>query len=99
MSHSAAIENQNIESSDIKKKKRKRLFSCLAVSIALAGAGSFARWEFVGSRYVETDNAYTDVESAQLSSAVTGTVSAIWSRIPGGKKGDVLINWIPPTHS
>ena len=26
MSHSAAIENQNIESSDIKKKKRKRLF-------------------------------------------------------------------------
>ena len=47
------------------------------MSIALAGAGSFARWEFVGSRYVETDNAYTDVESAQLSSAVTGTVSAI----------------------
>ena len=82
MSHSAAIENQNIESPDIKKKKRKRLFSCLAMSIALAGAGSFAWWEFVGSRYVETDNAYTDVESAQLSSAVTGTVSAILSRIP-----------------
>ncbi|WP_347004164.1 tail fiber assembly protein [Enterobacter roggenkampii] len=59
MSHSAAIENQNIESSDIKKKKRKCLFSCLAMSIALAGAGSFAWWEFVGSRYVETDNAYT----------------------------------------
>lgn len=98
MSHSAAIENQNIESSDIKKKKRKRLFSCLAVSIALAGAGSFAWWEFVGSRYVETDNAYTDVESAQLSSAVTGTVSAIGHGFPGGK-GDVLINWIPPTHS
>lgn len=45
MSHSAAIENQNIESSDIKKKKRKRLFSYLALSIALAGAGSFAYWE------------------------------------------------------
>lgn len=96
MSHSAAIENQNIESSDIKKKKRKRLFSCLAVSIALAGAGSFAWWEFVGSRYVETDNAYTDVESAQLSSAVTGTVSAILvtdSQVV--KKGDVLIQLDP----
>ncbi|HHP2614500.1 TPA: HlyD family secretion protein [Enterobacter roggenkampii] len=96
MSHSAAIENQNIESSDIKKKKRKRLFSCLAVSIALAGAGSFAWWEFVGSRYVETDNAYTDVESAQLSSAVTGTVSAILvtdSQVV--KKGDILIQLDP----
>jgi hypothetical protein len=35
MSHSAAIENQNIESSDIKKKKRKRLFSCLALVLRL----------------------------------------------------------------
>lgn len=81
MSHSAAIENQNIESSDIKKKKRKRLFSYLALSIALAGAGSFAYWELVGSRYVKpiTPIPMSSPRSSLLRSPVRSVPS--WSRI------------------
>lgn len=30
MSHSAAIENQNIESSDIKKKKKENVYSLIS---------------------------------------------------------------------
>ncbi|MDH2431782.1 HlyD family secretion protein [Pokkaliibacter sp. MBI-7] len=72
--------------------RRKALFTALGLAIAIAGAGSLAYWELTGSQYEETDNAYTAVESAQVMSAVTGTVADVLVKDSQSvKKGDVLV--------
>jgi membrane fusion protein (multidrug efflux system) len=82
-----------------KPKQRKRMFALLALTVALAGAGAWTYWELVGSRHVETDNAYTAVESAQVMSAVAGTVSEVRVKdTQAVKKGDVLVV-IDPTDA
>lgn len=92
------IETTTLNSSQImeptrsKRLQRKRLFTLLSISIALAGAGAGSYWELVASKYVETDNAYTAVESAQVMSSISGTVAEVKvkdSQVV--KKGDILV--------
>ena len=80
-------------------KKRKTLFTALAAALIVVGGSGCTYWELVGSRYVSTDNAYTAVESALVTSAVTGTVADV--RVDDTqvvKKGDILVV-IDPTDA
>lgn len=92
------IETTTLNSSQImeptrnKLLQRKRLFTLLSISIALAGLGAGSYWELVASKYVETDNAYTAVESAQVMSSISGTVAEV--KVKDSqlvKKGDILV--------
>jgi Multidrug resistance efflux pump len=79
-------------SNSSKKLQRKRMFTLLAIAIAASGVGAGSYWDLVASKYVETDNAYTAVESAQLMSSITGTVAEVKvkdSQIV--RKGDILV--------
>jgi len=74
------------------RKKRLALFALLALTVALAGAGSWAYWTRVGSRYVSTDNAYTAAEVAVVTSEIDGPVlqvSVVDSQEV--KRGDLLV--------
>ncbi|WKE67470.1 HlyD family secretion protein [Gallaecimonas kandeliae] len=74
------------------RSKRKRLFSLLALAMIASGTGAASYWELMGSHYVETDNAYTDVESALVTSAIVGTVADVRVKDSQAvKKGDVLV--------
>ncbi len=80
-------------------KRRKKLFALLAVIVVLAGGAGWAYWTLVGSRYVGTDNAYTAVESAQVTSSVTGTIAEVRvNETQAVKKGDLLVV-IDPTDA
>jgi membrane fusion protein (multidrug efflux system) len=79
--------------------RRKTLFAALALAVAVAGGGAWAYWELVGSRYVETDNAYAAVESAQVTAAVAGTIAEVRVKdTQPVKKGDILVV-IDPTDA
>lgn len=75
-----------------KIKEREKLLKILgAVFIALC-LTVFIYWFFIGSRYVTTDNAYTSVESAQITPEVGGTVREVLVIDTGKvKKGDTLV--------
>jgi len=71
---------------------RKKGFIGLAAAIAIAAGGYGAYYYFVASRYVETDNAYTAVELAEVTPAVGGIVQAVnVVDTQQVKKGDVLV--------
>jgi membrane fusion protein (multidrug efflux system) len=79
--------------------RRKTLFAMLALGVAVAGGGTWAYWELVASRYVETDNAYAAVESAQVTAAVGGTIAEVRVKdTQSVKKGDILVV-IDPTDA
>jgi len=81
------------------RKKRKTLFTALAAALIVVGGSGCTYWELVASRYVSTDNAYTAVEIAQVTSAVSGTVAEV--RVNDTqivKKGDILVV-IDPTDA
>ena len=87
------------ESSIDNRSRRKTLFALLALAVLLAGGGGWAYWALVGSRYVETDNAYTAVESAQVTSSVTGTIAEVRvNETQAVRKGDILVV-IDPTDA
>ncbi len=81
------------------RKKRKTLFAALAATVMVVGGGGCTYWEQIGSRYVSTDNAYTAVEIAQVTSAITGTIAEV--RVNDTqivKNGDILVV-IDPTDA
>ena len=81
------------------RKRRAGLFLLLAVVICVAGAGYWAYWENVGSRYVSTDNAYTSADIALVTAEIDGTVGEIRAvDTQKVKKGDVLVV-IDPTDA
>lgn len=87
------------ESSSNNRKKRKKLFSILAATVIVVSGGGWAYWELVSSRYVSTDNAYTAVEIAQVTSAVGGTIAEVLVKdTQAVKKGDILVI-IDPTDA
>jgi len=91
--------NNSNDLSDNNRNKRKKLFSLLAATVIVAGGAGWAYWGLVASRYVSTDNAYTAVESAQVTPSVAGTIAEV--RVTdshGVKKGDVLVV-IDPTDA
>ncbi len=88
-----SIEEVSIDStSNQNRKRRLRLFSLLALTVAVAGAGGWAYWEQVGSRYVSTDNAYTSAEVAVVTAEIDGPVAEV--RVVDSqnvKRGDILV--------
>ncbi len=71
--------------------RRKQLFVAFAGAVALAAAGAATYNIVVGSRHVETDNAYVDADTAQVTSLTAGPVADV--RVvdtQAVKKGDVL---------
>jgi membrane fusion protein (multidrug efflux system) len=57
--------------------QRKKLFAALGAVLALGAAGYGGYQALVASRYVSTDNAYTAVETAQVTPAVGGIVREV----------------------
>ncbi|MBG7621514.1 HlyD family efflux transporter periplasmic adaptor subunit [Herbaspirillum sp. AP02] len=73
-------------------QKRKKLFSIFGGVVAIAAIGYGTYWYLIGSRYVETDNAYTATEIATVTPAVNGIVSAVdVVDTQAVKKGQVLV--------
>jgi len=73
-------------------QKRKKLFSIFGGVVAIVGIGYGAYWYLVGSRYVETDNAYTATEVATVTPAINGIVADVKVvDTQSVKKGDVLV--------
>jgi membrane fusion protein (multidrug efflux system) len=76
----------------IPTRKRKALFLGLAGTVALAG-GAFAIYQTaVAAKHVQTDNAYVDAESAQVTALTSGPVAQV--RVvdtQAVRKGDVLV--------
>lgn len=72
--------------------KRKALFLGLTGAVVLAG-GAFAVYQTaVAARHVQTDNAYVDAESAQVTALTSGPVAEV--RVvdtQAVKKGDILV--------
>jgi membrane fusion protein (multidrug efflux system) len=68
------------------------LLKGLVALVLLASGGVGVYWEFYGSRYVSTDNAYAAVEMALVTPSVAGTVAEI--RVQDTRsvqQGDVLV--------
>lgn len=74
------------------RKRRVILFSLLVLTSAAAGAGGWAYWELVGSRYVTTDNAYTSAEVAVVTADIDGPVAEVpVIDSQNVKRGDILV--------
>ncbi|HEV2271264.1 MAG TPA: efflux RND transporter periplasmic adaptor subunit [Steroidobacteraceae bacterium] len=72
--------------------KRALLFSVLAIGVAVAAAGSSTYWKLVGSRYVSTDDAYTDANDALMTSQIAGRVADVTVvDSEHVRQGDVLV--------
>jgi len=68
------------------------LFALLALTVAIAGGGYYTYWEFIGSRYVSTDDAYTAADVAVVNAEIDGPVASV-NVVDSQpvKRGDVLI--------
>jgi len=76
----------------IPTRKRKMLFVGLAGTVALVGAAVSVYQTTVAARHVQTDNAYVDAESAQVTALTNGPVAEV--RVVDTQavnKGDVLV--------
>ncbi|MDE1145330.1 MAG: HlyD family secretion protein [Azospirillaceae bacterium] len=74
------------------RSPRATLFAGLGAVVLLAGLGYGGYRLVVGSRYVSTDNAYVNADSAQVTSSVEGTVRAVpVVDTQAVKRGDVLV--------
>jgi membrane fusion protein, multidrug efflux system len=74
------------------RKKRKRMLLGLAAAVKLLSMAYFAYDHFFAAKFVSTDNAYTAVETAQVTPAVGGIVSEV--RVTDTsyvRRGDVLV--------
>src|SRR5690349_17108881 len=91
MNQATNVLNSN-DTNNANRGRRKKLFTLLALSVALIGGGGWAYWELVGSHHISTDDAYTGVESAELTPSVTGTIAEVRATdTQSVKKGDVLV--------
>lgn len=72
-------------------QRRRRLFSILGLVIAVAAILYLAYWLLVGSRHVETDNAYVQASTAQVTALVSGAVVSVpVNETQPVRKGQVL---------
>jgi membrane fusion protein (multidrug efflux system) len=72
--------------------KRRTLFAGLAAVVLLGAAGYGAYYVLVGSRQVETDNAYVNADVAQVTPLVSGPVRSVAvSDTQAVKQGQVLV--------
>ncbi|WP_304190658.1 HlyD family efflux transporter periplasmic adaptor subunit [Phenylobacterium aquaticum] len=71
--------------------RRRRLFTILGGVIAVVGIIYFVFWLLVGSKHVETDDAYVQASTAQVTALVGGAlVSVPVNETQAVKAGDVL---------
>lgn len=72
--------------------RRQRQLKALAAAVLLIAAGSTAYWALHGRHFVSTDNAYTAVESAQVTPAVGGTIRQVLvTDTQAVAEGDILV--------
>ncbi|WP_028536923.1 efflux RND transporter periplasmic adaptor subunit [Paludibacterium yongneupense] len=91
MSQSMPLSNTDVSVSQ-PSNKRKHLFALLAIAIAAVGGGYGMYWKMIGSRFVSTDNAYTDADVATVTSQVEGLVAEV--KVGNSQKvarGDILL--------
>lgn len=71
---------------------RAIIFAFIFFVIALIALAVWGYWHFIGSRFVETDNAYAATEVAQITPAITGTVIDVKVKDTEiVKAGDILV--------
>lgn len=74
------------------KQRRNRLLMGLGGLVIVTAAGTFGYYKLVGSHYVSTDNAYANVEIAQITPSVGGTIAEVLvTDTDPVKKGDLLV--------
>lgn len=74
------------------KIRRKRLFAALAGTVVVCGIAYGTYAYFHASRFISTDDAYTSVETAQVTPAIGGIVREVLvSDTQTVKRGDVLV--------
>ncbi|WP_343583828.1 HlyD family secretion protein [Herbaspirillum sp.] len=92
MADDAAKQRAEAAADAAAKQKRKKLFSIFGGAVVIAGIGYGAYWYLIGSRYVETDNAYTATEISVVTPAINGIVASVnVVDTQAVKKGDVLV--------
>ncbi|WP_018606653.1 HlyD family efflux transporter periplasmic adaptor subunit [Uliginosibacterium gangwonense] len=90
--------NQN-SSEPALRNRRNRLLAYLGGVVVVGAVGAGAYWYIHASNYVSTDNAYTAVETAEVTPSVDGTIAEV--RVNDTEivhKGDVLVV-IDPTDA
>ena len=79
-----------------RKLLRKRLFIGFGALLAVAGLAYAGWWYLSAQRYVSTDDAYVDADSAQITPQISGTVSEVpVSDTMRVKRGQVLVRIDP----
>lgn len=74
------------------KNKRKKILSIFFGLIVMVGVFFSVYWYLYASHYVFTDNAYSDVEIAQVTPSIGGTISEVLvTNTQVVKKGDILV--------
>ncbi|WDZ97508.1 HlyD family secretion protein [Herbaspirillum sp. WKF16] len=92
MADDAAKQREEAAARAAATAKRKKLFSIFGGVVAVVGIGYGAYWYLIGSRYVETDNAYTATEISVVTPAINGIVADVKVvDTQAVKKGDVLV--------
>jgi len=75
----------------IAPSRRRRLFSILGAVIGVGALAWLGWWTLVGSKHVETDNAYVQASTAQVTALVSGAlVSVPVHETQVVRKGDIL---------
>lgn len=70
-----AIESESLQvEADATRKKRRKLFTGLALALAVGGGGYFALFD---GDHVSTDNAYVNADVAQVTPLVAGAVASV----------------------
>ena len=84
--------NNTVEQTQKNKNKRKKVLSIFFLLIIILGVAIGIYWYLYASHFVSTDNAYADVEIAQVTPSVGGTISEVLvSNTQIVKKGDILV--------
>lgn len=86
------LEAANIEVDLHHRARRKRLFALFGSALLICSAAYGSYSHFYASRFVSTDNAYTAVETAQVTPSVSGIVREVHvADTQQVKRGDVVV--------
>jgi membrane fusion protein (multidrug efflux system) len=73
-------------------RRRRRLFAILAMAVVAGGVIAALWWALVGAHEVETEDAYVQASTAQVTALVSGPIMSVAAReTQSVRKGDVLV--------